>query len=68
VLLSSEERYVIVSLFGLNDSVIRSIRAISVDLNMTSQDIKVIKAEAMRKLKSDKKCLYLLSKYLEDFN
>ena len=68
VLLTSNERYVIISLFGLNNSIIRPIESIADDLSISQQTVRDLKLSAFKKLKSNDKCLVLLSKYLEDFN
>ena len=67
-LLTSEERYIIISTFGLNNAVIRSLETISTDLNISVQNVRDLKSLALKKLRSDNEGLLLLSKYLEDFN
>ncbi len=68
MLLTTEERYIIISMFGLNDSIIRSLEMISTDSSKTQAETRELRASAINKLKLDNRCLTLLSKYLEDFN
>jgi len=68
VLLNYKERYIIISMFGLNDTVIRSIEMISEDLHIIPREVRELKMSALNKLRSDERGLLLLSKYLEDFN
>jgi len=67
-LLTPEERYVIISLYGLNDSPIRPVALIGADLQLSSAEVNNLIASAIEKLKTDDNCINLLRGYLEDFN
>ena len=63
--LNNKEREVIIHSFGLNGENSKSLDLISDIVHLTRQGVGALRERALTKIKSDVRCVHILSKYLE---